>query len=123
VSNLAGTDCGRTRPGFTPWAGLSLLLLFALTINAAAGVLHPAVGEFGHDAASQRLAVRLWTQSISRSVQRLARKQDERPALIDQSQRRIAVLRAALTPRVTAVTAPQPRSLRESLLALPPPVC
>ena len=116
-------DCVQTRPGLSPWAGLSLLLLVALTINAAAGVLHPALAELGNDSASQRLAVRLWTQSVSRSVQRLTKKQDERPALVASRQTKTVVYRAALAARVSTHAAPRIDPPRESLIALPPPAC
>jgi len=102
---------------------LSLLLLMALTINAAAGVLHPAIAELGNDSASQRLAVRLWTQSMSRSVLRLTKKQEERPALVAPTKAKTVLHRAALAARVSTHDAPRVSPPRESLIALPPPVC
>jgi ribosomal 50S subunit-associated protein YjgA (DUF615 family) len=98
------------------------LLLVALTINAAAGVLHPAVIELGHDAASQRLAVRLWSQSVTRSVQRLIRKQDERPAIHSVETVRVAMQRLTLTARTPTSVLHAVEPLREAILALPPPV-
>lgn len=117
-----GPECSRTRSGLVPWSGLSLLLLVALTINAAAGVLHPAISELGHDAASQRLAVRLWSQSVTRSVQRFIRKQDERPAAHAVETVRVAMRRLTLTPRTAHAAAPVLSPLREAMLALPPPL-
>lgn len=102
-------------------ASLSALLVVSLLIGVTISAIKPGVRALHRDASADLLATRHIAQSLVRVVRGLASRDDQRPAVrlvSNQSPPPRPIRQRA----GAEVQLRDPSMLRESLLALPPPV-
>jgi hypothetical protein len=111
-----------TQAGRTGRTSLSALLVVGLLIGVTVSAIKPGVRAFHRDASAELQATRQIAQTLVRAVRGLARQDIHKPSTLQPvSQSALATRHAyPAMPSESEVTGSP--LLRESLLALPPPV-